>query len=72
MQWTLRVSCRSFYIGDTYAHLEIHHDGALPGVTLTGYRSIFCPMATFAETTPENYIRSLLTDLPQTQQLTLF
>jgi len=69
--WTVRVRCRPFHISSWAAHLEIHHKGPLPGVTETGYRSMFVPMQTFAEVTPEDYLRSLLAPLPKSQQMEL-
>jgi len=70
--WTVRVHCRSFYLGNHYAHLELRHKGPLPGVTETGYRSIFAPLAIFKRATPESYVRSILDALPKSQQLSLF
>ena len=71
--WRFRVRCRPFRLSSTSAHLEIHHDGPLPGVTQTGYRSIFAPMAKFSEITPEDFIRSeICKNLPDSAQMTLF
>ena len=68
--WTLRVVCRAFWLGTGQVHFAIHHVGPLPGVTETGYRSIFAPIATFADgTTPGNFIRAMF---PQTAQMSLF
>ena len=73
LPWTFRVSCRPFYLSSYSAHIEIRHDGPLPGVTETGYRSIFAPMATFADKTPDDFIRSeICKDLPKSSQMTLF
>lgn len=71
--WRFKVRCRSFRLSSTSAHLEIHHEGALPGVTETGYRSIFTPMTRFADMTPENFIKNeVCKDLPKSSQMTLF
>ncbi len=70
--WTVRIRCRPLRYTEYWAHLELHHDGPLPGITETGYRSMFEPMATFGKTTPEAYIRAILDALPQSQQLSLF
>lgn len=70
--WTVRVNCRPFSFGSHFAHIELRHNGPLPGVTETGYRSIFAPMASFAEVTPEEHVRALLNSLPKSQQLSLF
>ena len=68
--WTFRLECRPFWIGSDQVHLTIHHDSPLPGVTETGYRSIFLPMAAFAEgITPEEHIAAMF---PQEAQLALF
>ncbi len=73
LPWTFRVSCRPFFLSSYSAHFEIQHDGPLPGVTETGYRSIFAPMATFADTTPADFIRTeICKDLPKSSQMTLF
>jgi hypothetical protein len=67
--WTFRVECRAFWLGSTQVHLTIRHDGPLPGLTETGYRSIFTPVEIFADgTTPEDHIRAMF---PQTSQLAL-
>ena len=68
--WTFRVECRPFWLGTDQVHFAIHHDGPLPGVTSTGYRSIFTPLSTFAGgLTPTDFIRAMF---PQTAQLSLF
>ena len=68
--WTFRVECRPLWLGSDQVHFAIHHEGPLPGVTETGYRSIFAPVSTFADgTTPEEYIRAMF---PQTAQMSLF
>ena len=68
--WTFRVECRPFWLGSDQVHFAIHHEGPLPGVTETGYRSIFAPVSTFADgTTPESFIRAMF---PQTAQMSLF
>ena len=73
LPWTFRVTCRPFYLSSSSAHFEIRHDGPLPGVTETGYRSIFAPMATFTDKTPDDFIRSeICKDLPKSSQMTLF
>lgn len=73
MPWTLRVTCRPFYLSTTSTHIEIKHNGPLPGVTETGYRSIFVPMTAFAKIGPEEFIRKqLCRDLPDSVQMTLF
>lgn len=72
LPWTVKVRCRPFHFTEHWAHIELHHDGPLPGITETGYRSIFEPMTTFANTTPEAYLRSILDGLPASEQLSLF
>ena len=73
LPWTLRVTCRPFYLSSTTAHFEIRHDGPLPGVTETGYRSVFAPMSAFADRTPDDFIRSVVCkNLPKSAQMTLF
>jgi hypothetical protein len=67
--WTFRVECRAFWLGSTQVHFTIRHDGPLPGISETGYRSIFAPVGMFADgTTPEEHIRAMF---PQTAQLAL-
>lgn len=67
--WTFRADCRPFWIGTDQVHLTIRHDSPLPGVTSTGYLSMFLPVAAFAEgMTPEDYIASRF---PQEAQLAL-
>ncbi|MES2659512.1 MAG: hypothetical protein V4689_12915 [Verrucomicrobiota bacterium] len=73
LPWTFRVNCRPFYLATYCAHFEIDHDGPLPTVTETGYRSIFAPMATFSKISPEQFIRSeVCKDLPKSAQMDLF
>lgn len=68
--WTFRVVLRPFWMGQEQVHIAIHHDGPLPEVTATGYRSIFAPIATFKDgVTPEEFIRGMF---PQSPQLSLF
>ena len=68
--WTFRVECRPFWLGSDQVHFAIHHRGPLPGVTATGYRSIFAPVAMFSDgTTPEEHVRGMF---PQTAQMCLF
>lgn len=70
--WQVQVLMRPYHLGAGYAHFEIRHDGPLPGVTDTGYRSHFTPLATFAEFTPEEFLALLIPERPKIQQLTLF
>lgn len=71
--WRFRVRCRPFRLSSTSAHFEIHHDGALPGVTETGYRSIFAPMEKFSDMSPEDFIRSeICQNMPDSEQMQLF
>lgn len=71
--WRFKVRCRPFRLSSADAHLEIHHEGELPGVTETGYRSIFAPMVKFSDMTPEDFIRTeICKDLPESSQMTLF
>jgi hypothetical protein len=73
LPWIFRVNYRPLHFGQHLAHFEIRHDGPLPGVTETGYRSIFAPMTTFADRTPEDFIRhEVCKDLPKSSQMTLF
>lgn len=73
MPWRLRVRCRPFHISSRDAHIELRHDGPLPGVTETGYRSIFVPMSKFSTMTPEEYVRNeVCANLPKVQQMDLF
>jgi hypothetical protein len=67
--WTFRVVLRPFWLGSEQVHIAIHHDGPLPDVTQTGYRSIFAPISTFQDgMTPEAFIRSMF---PQEAQMSL-
>jgi hypothetical protein len=71
--WTIRVRCRSFHISLRDVHLELRHNGPLPGITETGYRSVFVPLSKFSSMTPEEFVRTeICSKLPTTQQLTLF
>lgn len=70
--WPLNVVLRPLYLGATYAHFQIRHNGPIPGVTETGCQSVFTPLATFAELAPEEYLSSLIGTHPREQQLTLF
>lgn len=71
--WTFRVRCRPFHISSWSAHLEIRHNGPLPGITETGYRSMFIPLATFASISPEEFVKSeICRKLPASAQMTLF
>ena len=73
LPWTLKVRCHPFRSTEHWAYIEIRHDGPLPGVTETGYRSIFVPMSKFAEMTPEDFIRNeVCKDLPKSSQMMLF
>ena len=68
--WTFHVVCRPFWLGNEQVYIAIDHDGPLPGITETGYRSIFAPIATFKDgVTPEEFIRGMF---PQTAQMSLF
>jgi hypothetical protein len=70
--WIIETSLHSLKFCGNYAHIEIFHDGELPGVTETGYLSRFIPMATFAERTPDDFLSELLSGLPLIRQLSLF
>ena len=71
--WRIRVRCRPFHISQRDAHIEIRHDGPLPGITETGYRSMFVPMSKFAAMSPEEFVRSEVCDkLPKSSQMMLF
>lgn len=73
LPWTFRVSCRPFFLSSTSAHLEIRHNGRLPSVTESGYLSIFTPMDSFANRSPEDFIRmNVCKHLPKSTQMTLF
>ncbi len=73
LPWAFRVSCRPFFLFSYSAHFEINHDGPLPSVTETGYRSVFAPMSFFSRISPEQFIRvEVGKDLPQSYQLELF
>jgi hypothetical protein len=73
MSWTIRLRLRAFHIGLDFAHLEIEHDGPLPGITETGYLSKFIPLETLAGVDPDDYFRRLLTEqLPAYSQMSLF
>jgi len=68
--WTFRVVARPFWLGSEQVHFAIHHEGPLPGITETGYRSIFAPIRTFTDgITPESFIRGMF---PQDAQMSLF
>jgi hypothetical protein len=52
------------------SYIAIHHDGALPEVTETGYCSIFAPISTFTDgMPPESFIRAMF---PQEAKMSLF
>lgn len=71
--WKVRITMRPFYLGASYAHFEIRHAGGpIPGFTETGYRSVFTPMATFAEFSPEEFLELSVPKVLPAQQLTLF
>lgn len=70
--WKLEVRFRPFYLGGSFAHFEIRHNGPLPGVTQTGYRSIFTSLATFAEQSPLEFLQDSIPHAPREQQMTLF
>lgn len=70
--WLVKVTMRPFYFGAGYVHFSIRHNGAIPGLTGTGYRSHFTPLATFAELTPEDFLTVLIPPSPRKQQLMLF
>ena len=71
--WKLRITMRPFYLGASYAHFEIRHAaGPIPGFTETGYRSVFTPMATFAEFSPAEFLELSVPKVLPAQQLTLF
>ncbi len=73
MSWTIQLRLRAFHIGLDFAHLEIEHNGPLPGITETGYLSKFVPLGTLAGVDPDEYFRKLLTEqLPEHSQLSLF
>ena len=70
--WELEIRLRCFYLGGAYAHFEVRHDGPLPGLTQTGYRSIFVPLSQIAGKTPREYLSEAIPPRPKVQQLTLF
>ncbi|RYD76889.1 MAG: hypothetical protein EOP84_16295 [Verrucomicrobiaceae bacterium] len=70
--WKLHVRLRCFYLGASYAHFELRHDGPLPGVTETGYRSVFTPLSQLGEMTPLEFLTATIPPGPREQQLTLF
>lgn len=70
--WIIEISFQPLKFCGNYAHIEIFHDGELPGVTETGYLSRFIPMAAFADRTLDDFLNELLSDLPQVRQLSLF
>jgi hypothetical protein len=68
--WKFRVVLRPFWLSSEQVHIAIHHDGPLPDVTETGFRSIFAPIALFRDgMTPEAFIRGMF---PQAAQMSLF
>lgn len=70
--WSIEISIQPLRFCGDYAHIEIFHDGELPGVTETGYLSRFIPMAAFADRTLDDFLNELLSDLPLVRQLSLF
>ncbi len=70
--WNLSIKFRPFYLGGAFAHFEIKHDGPLPGVTETGYRSVFTPLANLAAQSPLEFLASSIPQAPIARQLDLF
>ncbi|MEO6476191.1 hypothetical protein [Luteolibacter sp.] len=70
--WQVNVLLRPFYLGASYAHFEVRHDGPLPGFTGTGYRSVFTPLTSLADRSPEEFLAELIPPRPREQQLSLF
>lgn len=70
--WSIEISFQPLKFGGHHAHIEIFHDGQLPGVTETGYLSRFIPMSAFAERTLDDFLNQLLSGLPLVRQLSLF
>jgi len=71
--WTVEVTMRPFHLGAGYVHFEIRSDdGPIPGLTATGYRSEFRPLALFSELAPESFLAALIPERSRVQQLTLF
>lgn len=70
--WKLEVRFRPFYLGGSFAHFEIRHDGPLPGVTQTGYKSIFSSLANLADQSPLEFLEASIPRAPLEQQLRLF
>jgi hypothetical protein len=70
--WNLNVRLRPFFLGGSFAHFEIRHNGPLPGVTQTGYRSVFTQLANFADRTPLEFLQASIPQAPREQQMTLF
>lgn len=70
--WKLEVRFRPFYLGGSFGHFEIRHDGPLPGVTQTGYRSIFSSLANLADQSPLEFLQGSIPQAPREQQMSLF
>jgi hypothetical protein len=73
LPWILKIRSRPFHLTEHFVHLELHHKGPLPGVTETGYRSAFVPIASLRELTLEDFVRNeMCRDLPKSFQMDLF
>ena len=70
--WQVGVKFRPLHLSNDHAHFELRHRGPLPGVTTTGYRSIFLPMMTFQEVTPLQFLQGVIPKAPTAQQMMLF
>lgn len=70
--WPFQITFRPFYLGASYAHFEVRHNGPLPGLTETGYRSIFVPFGQIVGKTPLEFLSKAIPARPKAQQLTLF
>lgn len=70
--WQVNVLMRPFHLGAGYVHFQIRHNGPMKGFTETGFRSVFTPIATFDETTPEDYLSKLIPERSTGPQLWLF
>lgn len=70
--WKLHVQFRPLYLGNDHAHFQINHNGAVPGFTETGYKSVFLPMALFAKRSPLEVLEQMVPKAPPVQQMMLF
>jgi hypothetical protein len=70
--WKLLVSFKPFCLSNDCAHIQIRHRGAMRNFSVTGYKSMFVPMATFANQTPLEFLEKAIPKAPISLQMELF